>query len=289
MCSTTATGAVGGRSCKWEPSFLPVFAPKALAGLGVLPDTVASRSIRIELKRRAPGEHVERFRRRRAESEAEPLREALASCCEQLIEQLSEARPDLPDELGDRAQDVWEPLLAIADLAGHDWPERARRAAVELSSAQEVEDESAGVQLLAGIHRIFNERRVDRLSTTELLDALCADDEAPWGDWHGRPLSARSLAKLLRRFKVRPRTVRFDDGTTAKGYLEEQFEDSFIRYLGLVSVTSVTTAPLSQERAISDPSQDASVTDSEEGSNPHGYQDVTHVTVRDGGKGEERQ
>ena len=129
------------------------------------------------------------------------------------------------------------------------------RAAVELSSAQEVEDESAGVQLLAGIHRIFSERGEDRLSTAVLLDALCSDDEAPWGDWHGRPLSARSLAKLLRRFQVRPRTVRFDDGTTAKGYLLEQFEDTFIRYLGLVSVTAVTTAPLSQEQAITDPSR----------------------------------
>ena len=38
------------------------FCPKAIAGIGKLPDTVADRSIPIRLKRRAPGEPVERFR-----------------------------------------------------------------------------------------------------------------------------------------------------------------------------------------------------------------------------------
>jgi hypothetical protein len=37
------------------------FCPKAIAGIGKLPDTVASRSIAIWLKRRAPGEAVEDF------------------------------------------------------------------------------------------------------------------------------------------------------------------------------------------------------------------------------------
>ena len=50
-----------------------VFGPKALAGIGALPDTVADRSLPIRLKRRAPSERVERFRTRDAESEAKEL------------------------------------------------------------------------------------------------------------------------------------------------------------------------------------------------------------------------
>jgi hypothetical protein len=41
-----------------------VFAPKAVAGIGKLPDTIADRSIPIRLERKKPGEGVARFRHR---------------------------------------------------------------------------------------------------------------------------------------------------------------------------------------------------------------------------------
>jgi hypothetical protein len=229
----------GGRTLlclppKWEPSFLPVFAPKALAGIGDLPDTVASRSIRIELKRRAPGEHVERFRYRQVEADAAPLRGRLTAWCEQHLETLANARPEVPDELGDRAADVWEPLLAIADSAGDRWPERARTVAVELSAGKRAENDSIGVRLLADIQCVFDEKAADRLATSQLLDALCANDEAPWGDWYGKPLSGRALAKLIRPYGIRPnQTVWLGQGKSAKGLKREQFEDAFSRYLPL--------------------------------------------------------
>ena len=42
------------------------FCPKAIAGIGKLPDTIADRAIPITMKRRAPGETVERFRHKAA-------------------------------------------------------------------------------------------------------------------------------------------------------------------------------------------------------------------------------
>jgi Protein of unknown function (DUF3631) len=45
--------------------------------------------------------------------------------------------PEMPDGIEDRNADVWEALIAIADLAGGDWPERARRAAVALVAASQ--------------------------------------------------------------------------------------------------------------------------------------------------------
>jgi hypothetical protein len=100
----------------------PVFCPKALAGIGDLPDTITDRAIRIQLERKTRDERIERFRRREVEAEAELLRMRLADWLEPQVDELQAARPQLPDELDDRAQDIWEPLLAIADLAASGRP-----------------------------------------------------------------------------------------------------------------------------------------------------------------------
>jgi hypothetical protein len=152
------------------------YCPKAIAGIGKLPDTVADRSLPIRLARRAPDERAERFRRRDAEVEAAPLRLALDELTA-LAYELEDARPDLPAELDDRAQDAGEPLLAIADHAGGDWPERARRALVELHGGRELDDESAGVRLLADIQTVLVDR--DRIASADLLAGLHGFDEAP--------------------------------------------------------------------------------------------------------------
>ena len=109
---------------KVEPEVLDAFAPVAVAGLRDLPDTLASRSIFIRMKRRAPDEKVEPFRYRYHSAEAAPIKEALAEWC--AAHDVSGAEPELPTGIEDRAADSWEPLLAIADAAGADWPKRAR-------------------------------------------------------------------------------------------------------------------------------------------------------------------
>lgn len=206
-----------------------VFCPKAFAGIGSLPDTLADRSIPIRLERRGPAETVERFRRRFIEPDATVLREAVEHAAAQVYSALAVAEPDLPEELDDRAQDVCEPLLAIADVAGGDWPQRARRAVVELCASREPDDDSLGVRLLSDIRDGFGDR--DRLTTEVLLANLHAQDEAPWADWFGKPFTARQLAKLLKPYGVHSRTVRFDDDRTAKGFLVDQFKPVWTRYL----------------------------------------------------------
>src|SRR5580692_10647850 len=103
------------------------------------------------MKRRHDGEPVQRLRHRHAERDAAPLTSALEAWGTTTLDELRDAEPDLPDELGDRAADAWEPLLAIADLAGGDWPMRACAAAVELSASSDGDEVSRGVQLLAAI------------------------------------------------------------------------------------------------------------------------------------------
>jgi hypothetical protein len=213
---------------------LSTFCPKAIAGIGDLPDTVASRSLAIRLKRKAPDEAAERFRRREAEEVAEPLFRWLVSWTEHHVDELAVARPELPEEqLSDRACDCWEPLFAIADLAGEGWPERARLAAVELAAGGRENGDSIRIRLLADVRTVFEERSTHELTTAELLEALAEIEEAPWGEWgrERRPLSAKGLASLLRPLEIKPRKWRDDSEKTVRGYPRERFEDAWTRYL----------------------------------------------------------
>lgn len=207
------------------------FCPKAIAGIGKLPDTVADRAIPIRLKRAARGEKVERFRRRVVESEAERLRAEIEAWCVGILSTLRDARPQLPEELTDRQQDGAEPLLAIADLAGGEWPQAARRALIELCAEAQAGDSSIGVQLLTDIRHVLESRDLDRLSSAELVSALAEIETSPWGEWsHGKPLTPGKLARLLKPFEVSPEGIRVGD-KTPRGYTVEQFREAFRRYL----------------------------------------------------------
>jgi len=214
---------------------VPVFGAKAIAGIGSLPDTITDRAIPIALKRRAPNEPVARFRWRDAQEEAKPIREGLASWASANTEALTEARPDIPSELDDRAADVWEPLFAIADVAGGEWPQRARTAALALSVGDGREDDSLGVRLLADIRAAFGQDK--HLSTVDLLKRLGALPESPW------LLSPVTLAQHLKRYPVKPKPVRIGE-KVSRGYEAHDFEDAWGRYCtpekGVTGVTPVT-------------------------------------------------
>jgi hypothetical protein len=258
---------------------LSTFCPKAIAGIGHLPDTVSSRSITIRLKRKAPGEQVKRFRRREAQETADPLHQWLVSWGEFHVDRLAEARPELPAALGDRAADCWEPLLAIADLAGGDWPHLTRTAAVELSGG-DTEDGSVRVRLLADCRTMFD--GYDHLKSKELIAALCDDEEAPWGSWHkGTPISARALARLLEPFGIHSRNIRQEDGSVPKGYLRESFEDAWKRYLPFhppdLSATTLHPASVKGLKPFPIRYTTPFVADSEQAANPHDQADVADV------------
>jgi hypothetical protein len=237
---------MGGRN-NTELQTFGVFCPKVFAGIGnCLPDTITDRAIPIRLKRRTREEHVERFRRRDVESEGHSLRDRLADWLEPQVDYLAACRPALPDELDDRAQDVWEVTLAIADVSGdNDWPAKARLAAVGLSSGDEREDDSLTVTLLRDVHAFFSYNGHDRVRTAELLAYLHGVEESPWGDWYGKALSAHGLSRLLKPYRIKTMPVRVG-GETARGYKVEQFADAFTRALSVTGVTSVTSNAASQ-------------------------------------------
>jgi hypothetical protein len=227
----------------------PVFCPKVLAGTGTLPDMLADRSVPIRLKRKPRDAKVERFRRRDAEAAAAALTARLAGWAKTALPTLTAARPDLPDELHDRQQDIWEPLLAIADAAGGDWPARARDAAVELHGATRPED-SAAVLLLGHIRerfylsdelddegkRIPRPEPLERVTTAALLRSLVDRDDGPWADWWGNDVEADKLkgpavklARLLKPFDVAPKQLRFGEANE-RGYERAAFAKAWALY-----------------------------------------------------------
>jgi hypothetical protein len=207
------------------------FCPKAIAGIGKLPDTVADRAIPIRLKRAARDEKIDRFRLRDVKAEATSLRERMETLATGAIEILRDSRTALPDQLTDRQQDGAEPLLAIADLAGGEWPEAGRHALIELCVEARANDDSIGVRLLADIRATFNGRGIERIASAELATALAEIETSSWGEWsHGKPLSAAKLARLLGKYTITPDTIRIAD-RTPRGYELKDFQDAFRRYL----------------------------------------------------------
>ena len=236
------------------------FCPKAIAGIGDrLPDTVRDRSIPIRLRRKGPGEHVERFRKRKVTAELKPLADRAAAWALQNVGALRQAEPSLPDELSDRQQDGAEPLLAIADAIGGDWSARARAALAELFASTIAKDQSIGVQLLAGVREIFGKAgNPPRLASAELQENLMEIDGAPWSEWKdGKPITKSGIARLLKPYDIHPGTVR-DGKDTFKGYYRESFEDAWSRYLRPDSPN-----PLSQTVTPSQPAQTLAATASQ--------------------------
>ena len=210
-----------------------VFAPVALAAIGALPDTLADRSIHTRMSRKTSEEKVERFRRRLVRADGERIRGLLEDWASTAIDQLREAWPAIPNELDDRTADAWEPLLAIADAAGHGWDGRARLAAVALDADRGTDDETTGTLLLAHVRDVFGDR--DRLTTADLLEALVGREDGPWGRWWGDAVEAgrtkgpaSKLARELKPFGIVPKVL---PGGAARGYEADMFADAWVRYL----------------------------------------------------------
>ena len=198
---------------------IPAYCAVALAGLGDLPDTLLSRSVVVRMRKRAPGEHVEPYRRRDQRDRGHELRDALAGWACTVLGSAMHARPEMPAEITDRNADVWEALLAVADLAGGEWPDRARVAAVaHVADLYAATPSSLGVRLLTDLWLVFGDE--DAVSTEEILAALNAMEEAPWSDLRGRPLDARGLANRLSRYGVKSKVVRIGH-RTPRGYARE--------------------------------------------------------------------
>ena len=261
-----------------------VYCPKCFAGIGALPDTVSSRSIVIEMRRKLPGETVEPFRQRAVKIAAAPIKAALEAWAgRRAAEMLQTFEPASIATLSDRQNDIAEPLLAIAQLAGDGWLQRLTGAMQTIFKAAGAEDTSISTTLLSDIHSAFDEETAEHISSKTLAERLCEIDGRPWAEWsHGKGLTANNLARQLRKYSIYPQTIRVGS-ETPKGYRRSDFEDAWSRYCPLPPTPTAATpqpASLLGESTFSNRNEQPAVVVAKSASNPHEQRVVAGVAVQ---------
>jgi Protein of unknown function (DUF3631)/Domain of unknown function (DUF3854) len=222
---------------KWVVKDYETFTPTAIAGVDRgknWPDSVLDRAVVIRMRRRKKSEHVERLRRRGVSAQlGQDLARRWVGFVQshpELAASLSGAYPTMPNELHDRACDSWEPLVAIADAAGGEWPKWARDAAKHLTDSDDADDD-LGVRLLADLQKVWPDQDVE--TGKELTEKLKDDDDdGLWRNYgrQGKGLTAKSMATILRPFGIRPDQMKIE-GRKIRGYARGQFEKAWAAYV----------------------------------------------------------
>lgn len=218
---------------KWEPQRFSTWAAIIFARIGRKGDVAGdSRCIVIKMDRATKKESkgLKGFREDRLLPELETIRRKCARWAADNLGDLRDADPKMPDVLFNREADKWRPLLAIADLAGGDWPEKTRSIAIR--SMATPDDPSYRTQALEDCRTIFDAQGVDRISGKALSETMRELEDRPWGEWgrRGNGLTPNALCYILGDFGIKSRTVRFETGTR-KGYHREDFEEAWRQYL----------------------------------------------------------
>jgi hypothetical protein len=264
------------------PISYDVFSPKVISGIatGKLPDTIKDRAIVVPIDRKLKSEPVERFIPRRLQEEIDKLRDQLSAWEQRHSEALLDY--DLPEPLekiSDRLEEAWEALLGIADLAGENYPEQARAAAVELAGEGDT-DATASHALLIALRGVFGDR--EKMWTSQLVAALNGDDALPFGSWNdGAGIKPVELARLLARYRVKSRGIRIGD-KSLKGYRREWLESAWERYGAVLADTPDTSPYPSGIPGFSEPTHNAECDGKKTAANPPGKRDVSDVSAKSG-------
>ncbi len=220
----------------WQPRSFPVFCAVMLAGIGGIPDTILDRSIVIKMERAQPrsagGQRQRPMRHRELQKARSKIAPHLVARVPEIEAAMAAGTTNIPPQLSDRAADNWEPLLAIADLAGGTWPQRARAAAVALSGGQSTQ--SRRELLLADISETVTAARLAAVQawrawarsgakrvggrppplrgirSEDIVQALMEREDRPWPEFgrDGRGMTPTRLAAQLEPFGIKPKSLR---------------------------------------------------------------------------------
>jgi hypothetical protein len=212
-----------------EPALFSTFCPKVIALKGKrMPDTMLSRNIFIEMKRRLRSEKVDHFRHL-DDAGFQRMRSQLARWAQDFGEILGAARPAQPEDFMNRAASNWQLMFAIADSLGEEAGKRARAVAEHIVGVTDMA--SAGVLLLQDIKAMFDSSTLDYLTSKTIIERLTADPEKRWAEWsRGKPITEKGVAILLHEYHIFSRNVGGRD-TQSKGYRNADFKDAWERYL----------------------------------------------------------
>lgn len=211
------------------PVDLNVFGPKLLAwksDSAKLPDTIAHRSIPIAMLRKLPEQKVERFRELMVRADAKLIKGDLERWALQIVDtHLPE--PDGLDVLSDRAADICEPLLQIAEECGDGIAIVARDALHDLCNPQEHEEPDSGFQMLQTIYELFENSfgQVNLFEQSATVRKLRSDDIAKT-----LGINQWDLRNRLKPYGIKPKPMRFGHVAGVGGYLYADFVNAWRTY-----------------------------------------------------------
>jgi hypothetical protein len=176
----------------------------------------------------------------------------------------------MPDGIINREADNWRPLLAIADAAGGEWPERARKAAIAAHAAAAAGDEASRLEMLLGdtrtsfaargikVQDMFGGEQVI-ISSAKLVKTLIGLEGRPWAEMGKppKPMTPNRLARMLSPLKIVPKQVGPEDARV-RGYILADFEEAFERYLAPEGASQPSSRPACDEIRTSEISQPSS-------------------------------
>lgn len=188
------------------------FAPMVLAGKGILPKAMMTRSITVSMRRPVEGETYTPYRERVHKPFFDAVKEALEKWAGLAARDIGTEFPELPASLKGRDIDVWEPLIMVADMAeGSQWPERIRKAAVTLTNREDVKEEPPpGTKFVQTLARMFRES--SRISQADVAAEM--------------KISKHALGKLSREMDFHAVRLKIN-GVTAVGWDVKQYEEAF--------------------------------------------------------------
>jgi len=234
----------------FDPKEFRVFCPVVLAGIGTsaIPETIADRSIMIEMRRKFPHESVSEYESDEVESVFGVIRKNLQDWVSENRHLFRGTQPDFPKVLNARARDVWKPLLKIAENIDEEWRLKIFNAAIALSVKEDNPDDiSLHLRLLKDCKEVLFQ---EFTSTKDLVLRLASLEESPWGSMQG--FNASLLAKLLRNYGISSYRT-----STIRGYKKSDFYDSWNRYIHLNGVTSVIPVTRNDANDANDASSEA--------------------------------
>jgi len=218
----------------------------AIALIGKLPDTIHDRAVSGELKRKLPSETktIKSFRPDRADH-LDVLARKQARWAKDHADSIAARDPEMPPGIINRAADNWRPLLAIADEAGGEWPERVRAAVLAAHDAGEAGEQASWIELVLGdirdtfaqlggapVAELFATSADLEIPSKALVETLIAIEGRPWAEMgkSRKPMSQNRLARILNPLDIRPGKIGPEDARL-NGYKLGQFKDAFERYL----------------------------------------------------------
>ena len=237
-----------------------IWGAKCVCGISAknIKDTLTSRSVILQMRRKLKGEHAQNLRHTPAETFS-TIQRKLARWSDDNAAQFSRMHPIMTGA-SNRDADNYEPLLAIAMLAGGQWVEHLERAYQRTSANSEV-SRSIGEELLEACRDAFDTLKLDKIFTHELMDHLIKDEEAVFATYNrGKPIAPRQVSKRLSEYGIKSKDIR-RGYEVKKGYDKSQFSEAWKVYLegdnlpqnatkndfspleGILSATTLQTTP----------------------------------------------